>query len=58
MKQAETISKLESELEERQSVIDKAAEVEEKRTGRFATVKRLQAQLGKEGEGVMIVGMV
>ena len=58
MKQAETISKLESELEERQSVIDKAAEVEEKRTGRVATGKRLQAQLGKEGKGVMIVGMV
>merc|ERR550534_3190064 len=48
LKQAETIAKLEAELEERQSVVDRAAEVEEKRAGRLATVKKLQAQLGKE----------
>ena len=50
LKQAETIAKLEAELEERQSVVDRAAEVEEKRAGRLATVKKLQAQLGKEGK--------
>ena len=51
MKQAETISKLEAELEERQNVVDKAAEVEEKRAGRLTTVRKLQAHLGKEGTG-------
>ena len=55
MKQAETIAKLEAELEERQSVVDKAAEVEEKRAGRLATVKKLQAQLGKEGESINLL---